>query len=65
MGKMYTIKRVLTIPALLVSCSLLSEAIRNHIAGKALDGCMGQGRNSIFLAQQGGRSQDLIFRVRA
>lgn len=33
--------------------SLLVEAVRNHAPGKALDVGMGQGRNSIYLAQQG------------
>jgi SAM-dependent methyltransferase len=33
--------------------ALLAETIRNLPPGKALDVCMGQGRNSIFLAQMG------------
>lgn len=33
--------------------ALLSEAIKILPPGKALDVCMGQGRNSVFLAQQG------------
>jgi SAM-dependent methyltransferase len=32
---------------------LLVEAVKNRKAGKALDVAMGQGRNAIFLAQQG------------
>lgn len=34
---------------------LLVEAVKNRIPGKALDVGMGQGRNSIYLAQQGWR----------
>lgn len=35
--------------------ALLVEAVKRRIPGKALDVGMGQGRNSIYLAQQGCR----------
>ncbi len=39
---------------------LLVEAIKNRTPGKALDVGMGQGRNAIYLAQQGWQLQALM-----